>query len=113
MAAASLFHMAGVSRSGVRITKIKQGDLVALIGLGMIGQMSAQAARRAGRGHRHRRDRRSPRGGCHAPADRVVDGSTEPEDAVREEAGRRRRRSRPPARQLNAAAISYGMRARS
>jgi len=48
LAAASLFHMAGVSRHGVRLTKVQPGDLVAVIGLGMIGQMSAQAARRAG-----------------------------------------------------------------
>jgi bacteriochlorophyllide a dehydrogenase len=48
LAGAALYHMAGVSRSGVRITKIQEGDVVALIGLGMIGQMSAQASRRAG-----------------------------------------------------------------
>jgi len=48
LGAASLYHMAGVSRHGVRLAKIKEGDLVALIGLGMIGQMSAQAARRVG-----------------------------------------------------------------
>ena len=48
LAGASLFHMAGVSRHGVRLTDVKAGDLVALIGLGMIGQMSAQAARRVG-----------------------------------------------------------------
>lgn len=48
LAAAALFHMAGVSRHGVRLTKIEPGDLVVVIGLGMIGQMSAQAARRAG-----------------------------------------------------------------
>lgn len=48
LADASLYHMAGVSRHGVRLAGVKAGDLVALIGLGMIGQMSAQAARRAG-----------------------------------------------------------------
>ena len=48
LAAASLYHMAGVSRHGVRLTKIRPGELVVVIGLGMIGQMSAQAARRAG-----------------------------------------------------------------
>lgn len=48
LAAASLFHMAGVSRHGVRLTQVKAGELVAVIGLGMIGQMSAQAARRVG-----------------------------------------------------------------
>jgi 3-hydroxyethyl bacteriochlorophyllide a dehydrogenase len=48
LAEASLYHMAGVSRSGVRITDVQEGELVVVIGLGMIGQMSAQAARRAG-----------------------------------------------------------------
>lgn len=48
LAAASLFHMAGVSRHGVRLTEIGPTDFVVVIGLGMIGQMSAQAARRAG-----------------------------------------------------------------
>lgn len=48
LAGASLYHTAGVSRHGVRLTQVKTGDLVALIGLGMIGQMSAQAARRVG-----------------------------------------------------------------
>jgi 2-desacetyl-2-hydroxyethyl bacteriochlorophyllide A dehydrogenase len=40
--------MAGVSRHGVRLTEVKAGELVVVIGLGMIGQMSAQAARRVG-----------------------------------------------------------------
>lgn len=48
LAGASLFHMAGVSRHGVRLTSIQPGELVVVIGLGMIGQMSAQAARRVG-----------------------------------------------------------------
>jgi 2-desacetyl-2-hydroxyethyl bacteriochlorophyllide A dehydrogenase len=48
LAAASLYHMAGVSRHGVRLAKVQPGDLVVVIGLGMIGQMSAQAARRVG-----------------------------------------------------------------
>jgi 2-desacetyl-2-hydroxyethyl bacteriochlorophyllide A dehydrogenase len=48
LAGASLFHMAGVSRHGVRLTEVKAGELVVVIGLGMIGQMSAQAARRVG-----------------------------------------------------------------
>jgi bacteriochlorophyllide a dehydrogenase len=48
LAAASLLRMAGVSQHGVRLTRVDPGDLVAVIGLGMIGQMSAQAARRAG-----------------------------------------------------------------
>lgn len=88
LAGASLFHMAGVSRSGVRITKIQQDDFVAIIGLGMIGQMSAQAARRAG-ARVIATDLIAAR--CEAAAahsaDRVVDGSTGSlEDAVREEA---------------------------
>jgi 2-desacetyl-2-hydroxyethyl bacteriochlorophyllide A dehydrogenase len=48
LAGASLYHMAGVSRHGVRLTKVQPNDVVAVIGLGMIGQMSGQAARRAG-----------------------------------------------------------------
>jgi 2-desacetyl-2-hydroxyethyl bacteriochlorophyllide A dehydrogenase len=40
--------MAGVSRHGVRLTKVQGGEVVVVIGLGMIGQMSAQAARRVG-----------------------------------------------------------------
>lgn len=48
LAEASLYHMAGVSRHGVRLTKVQPGELVVVIGLGMIGQMSAQAARRVG-----------------------------------------------------------------
>lgn len=48
LAAASLFHIAGVSRHGVRLSHIQPGELIVVIGLGMIGQMSAQAARRAG-----------------------------------------------------------------
>lgn len=48
LAGAALYHMAGVSRHGVRLTRVAEGDLVVVIGLGMIGQMSAQAARRVG-----------------------------------------------------------------
>ena len=48
LAAAALYHMAGVSRHGVRLASVRPGELVAVIGLGMIGQMSAQAARSAG-----------------------------------------------------------------
>lgn len=87
LAVASLFHMAGVSRSGVRVTKVQPGDLVALIGLGMIGQMSAQAARRAGArviATDLIADRREL--AAKHSADRAVDGSGESlEDAVREE----------------------------
>jgi len=50
LATASLMRMAGVSRHGVRLTGVGEGDLVAVIGQGLIGQMSAQAAR--GRGAR-------------------------------------------------------------
>jgi len=88
LAAASLYHMAGVSRSGVRITKVQPGELVVVIGLGMIGQMSAQAARRAG-ARVIATDLIPAR--CEAAAahssDRVVDASKESlEDVVREEA---------------------------
>jgi 2-desacetyl-2-hydroxyethyl bacteriochlorophyllide A dehydrogenase len=48
LAGASLFRMAGVARHGVRLAGIREGDLVVVIGQGMIGQMSAQAARRRG-----------------------------------------------------------------
>jgi 2-desacetyl-2-hydroxyethyl bacteriochlorophyllide A dehydrogenase len=48
LGAASLLRMAGVSWHGARLTGVRQGDLVAVIGQGMIGQMSAQAARRMG-----------------------------------------------------------------
>jgi 2-desacetyl-2-hydroxyethyl bacteriochlorophyllide A dehydrogenase len=48
LAAASLYHMIGVSRHGVRLTGVGAGEVVVVIGLGMIGQMSAQAARRVG-----------------------------------------------------------------
>lgn len=88
LAAASLYHMAGVARHGVRLTKVQPGELVVVIGLGMIGQMSAQAARRAGarviatdliplRVEAAARD----------SADRVVDANSESlEDVVKEEA---------------------------
>jgi 2-desacetyl-2-hydroxyethyl bacteriochlorophyllide A dehydrogenase len=88
LAAASMYHMASVARSGVRITKVQPGDLVALIGLGIIGQMIAQAARRAGARViatdliPERRE-----AAAEHSADRVVDGTTETlEDAVRSEA---------------------------
>src|SRR5262249_1178401 len=86
LAGASLYHMAGVSRSGVPITKIKGGDLVALIGLGMIGQMSAQAARRAG-GYVIATDLIELRveSAAKHSADRAVDAKKESlEDVVRE-----------------------------
>jgi 2-desacetyl-2-hydroxyethyl bacteriochlorophyllide A dehydrogenase len=88
LAQAALYHMAGVSRSGVRITKVQPGELVVVIGLGMIGQMSAQAARRAG-ARVIGTDLIAAR--CDAArahsADRVVDASAERlEDVVREEA---------------------------
>jgi 2-desacetyl-2-hydroxyethyl bacteriochlorophyllide A dehydrogenase len=88
LAAASLLRMAGVSRHGVRLTGVREGDLVAVIGQGLIGQMSAQAAK--GRGARviasdlvAARVEASER---HS-ADRAVDASTEDlGEAVREEA---------------------------
>jgi 2-desacetyl-2-hydroxyethyl bacteriochlorophyllide A dehydrogenase len=86
LAAASLFHMAGVARHGVRLTQVQPGDLVVVIGLGMIGQMSAQAARRAG-GRVIASDLIPLRLelGKHS-ADRVVDANEESlEDVVRSE----------------------------
>jgi 3-hydroxyethyl bacteriochlorophyllide a dehydrogenase len=88
LAAASLLRMAGVSRHGVRLTGVEPGDLVVVIGQGMIGQMSAQAAR--GRGARviaadviEARVRAS----AAYSADRVVDASVEDlAGVVREEA---------------------------
>ncbi|HEV8563650.1 MAG TPA: zinc-binding alcohol dehydrogenase [Actinomycetota bacterium] len=88
LAVASLYHMAGVSRHGVRLTKVQPGDLVVVIGLGMIGQMTAQAARRAG-ARVIATDLLSLRvelAGKHS-ADRVVDANSESlEDVLREEA---------------------------
>jgi 2-desacetyl-2-hydroxyethyl bacteriochlorophyllide A dehydrogenase len=48
LAAASLFRLASVSRHGVRLTKVREGEVVVVLGQGMIGQMSGQAARRVG-----------------------------------------------------------------
>jgi 2-desacetyl-2-hydroxyethyl bacteriochlorophyllide A dehydrogenase len=87
MAAAALYHMAGVSRHGVRLTKIHPGELVAVIGLGMIGQMSAQAARRAGARviAADLIPQRVEAAAKHS-ADRAVDVNAEPlEDAIRAE----------------------------
>ncbi len=87
LADASLFHMAGVSRHGVRLTKVQPGELVVVIGLGMIGQMSAQAARRVGARviATDLLQLRLEAAGHHS-ADRVVDpGSESLEDVVREE----------------------------
>jgi 2-desacetyl-2-hydroxyethyl bacteriochlorophyllide A dehydrogenase len=87
LAAASLFHVAGVSRHGVRLSRIAQDELVVVIGLGMIGQMSAQAARRAG-GRVIATDlipARVEAAAAHS-ADRAVDANIEQlEDVVREE----------------------------
>jgi 2-desacetyl-2-hydroxyethyl bacteriochlorophyllide A dehydrogenase len=88
LAEAALYHMAGVSRHGVRLTKVQSGELVVVIGLGMIGQMSAQAARRVG-ARVIATDLISLRVALAAKhsADRVVDASSEDlQDAVREEA---------------------------
>jgi 2-desacetyl-2-hydroxyethyl bacteriochlorophyllide A dehydrogenase len=87
LAAASLFHVAGVSRHGVRLSRIEPGELVVVIGLGMIGQMSAQATRRVG-GRVIASDlipARVEAAAAHA-ADRAVDANVEElEDVVREE----------------------------
>jgi 2-desacetyl-2-hydroxyethyl bacteriochlorophyllide A dehydrogenase len=87
LAAASLFHVAGVSRHGVRLSHIQPGELVVVIGLGMIGQMSAQAARRVG-GRVIATDlipARVEAAAAHS-ADRAVDANVEQlEDIVREE----------------------------
>lgn len=88
LAGASLFHMAGVARHGIRLTGVKEGDLVALIGLGMIGQMSAQAARRVGARviATDLIPERVELAGAHS-ADRAVDANVESlEDVVRQEA---------------------------
>lgn len=87
LAEASLFHMAGVSRHGVRLAKVKADDLVVVIGLGMIGQMSAQACRRVG-ARVIATDLISARVELAAKhsADRTVDASAQPlEEVVREE----------------------------
>lgn len=88
LAAASLYHMAGVARHGVRLTKVQPGETVVVIGLGMIGQMSAQAARRFG-GRviaTDLIDLRIEAAAKHS-ADRVVDAKSESLEAVvREEA---------------------------
>lgn len=48
LSGASLYHMAAVSLHGVRLVNIRQGDVVVIIGQGMIGQMSGQVARLRG-----------------------------------------------------------------
>lgn len=48
LAEAALYRMAAVSRHGVRLSGVRSGDVVCVVGLGMIGQMAAQAARRVG-----------------------------------------------------------------
>ena len=88
LAAASLLRMAGISGHGVRLTGVREGDLVAVIGQGMIGQMSAQAARRPG-ARVIASDLVPERVAASAKhsADRAVDASTEDlGEAVREEA---------------------------
>jgi (R,R)-butanediol dehydrogenase/meso-butanediol dehydrogenase/diacetyl reductase len=88
LAGASLFHMAGVARHGVRLTGIREGDLVALFGLGMIGQMTAQAARRVGARviATDLIPERVELAQAHS-ADRAVDGNVEQlEDVIRAEA---------------------------
>jgi len=88
LAGASLFHMAGVARHGIRLTGVAEGDLVAQIGLGMIGQMAAQAARRVGARviATDLIPERVALAEQHS-ADRAVDGNVESlEDVVRAEA---------------------------
>ena len=88
LAGASLFHMAGVARHGIRLTGVAEGDLVALIGLGMIGQMAAQAARRVGARviATDLIPQRVELAGAHS-VDRAVDANVESlEDVVRQEA---------------------------
>lgn len=87
LAAASLFHVAGVSRHGVRLSNVRPDELVVVIGLGMIGQMSAQAARR--KGARVIASDLIParvKAAAASSADRAVDATTERlEDVVRDE----------------------------
>jgi bacteriochlorophyllide a dehydrogenase len=45
---AALWVMAGVGLHGARMTDVRAGEVVAVIGLGMIGQMAAQAAKLRG-----------------------------------------------------------------
>ncbi len=88
LAGASLFHMAGVARHGIRLTGVAEGDLVALIGLGMIGQMTGQAARRVGARviATDLIPERVALAGTYS-ADVALDGTTESlEDAIRAEA---------------------------
>jgi len=87
LAAASLFHVAGVSRHGVRLSHVLPGELVVVIGLGMIGQMSAQAARRKGaRVIATDLIRARVEAAAAHSADRAVDVNVERlEDVVREE----------------------------
>ena len=68
---------------GVR-SRRSAGDVVALIGLGMIGQMSGQAAQAAGAGHRDRSHRPRELAAKHS-ADRGRRLEESLEDAVREE----------------------------
>jgi 2-desacetyl-2-hydroxyethyl bacteriochlorophyllide A dehydrogenase len=88
LGSASLLRMAGVSRHGVRLTGVHEGDLVAVIGQGLIGQMSAQAARRRG-ARVIASDLVAARVEASEKysADRAVDASTQDlREAVREEA---------------------------
>src|SRR5262249_17952589 len=78
LAGASLFRMAGVSRHGVRLTGIAAGDLVVVIGQGMIGQMSAQAARgRGAAGFSSDLIKLGVEASARYSADRAIDASAE------------------------------------
>jgi 2-desacetyl-2-hydroxyethyl bacteriochlorophyllide A dehydrogenase len=88
LAAASLLRMAGVSRLGVRLTGVRPGDLVVVIGQGLIGQLSAQSSRRCGARviASDLVDARVAASGRYS-ADRAIDATTEDLGAVvREEA---------------------------
>ncbi|HEY7030722.1 MAG TPA: zinc-binding dehydrogenase [Thermomicrobiales bacterium] len=75
--AAALWVMAGVGLHGARMTAVRAGEVVAVIGLGMIGQMAAQAARlRGARVIASDRDARRVEIGRHS-ADEVFQGTAE------------------------------------
>ncbi len=75
---AALWVMAGVGLHGARMSRIGQGETVAVIGLGMIGQMAAQAARIRGAQvlATDRSDHRAAIAAAHS-ADRVHPGNSE------------------------------------
>ena len=88
LAAASLFVLAAVGRHGTRLVDVQAGELVVVIGQGMIGQMAAQAAR--ARGARVLAtdliEQRVALSARHSADRAVLGGGTTLEDLVREEA---------------------------